>query len=126
MAGLILAIGFLFMVAVIPARAEVIEKSDQWKYFLSFYGWAQAFNGDVKIKGIESDMDQNFSDFWSNAKFFFHGAHYEGFKGHWGIMVDGFYFTMEKDKDHSGGAFPGRRQFKFTSRPWWSWTSPIG
>ena len=31
--ALVLAIGFLFMVAVIPARAEIIEKSEQWKKF---------------------------------------------------------------------------------------------
>ena len=110
--ALVLAIGFLFMVAVIPARAEIIEKSNQWKNFLSVYGWAQALNGDVKIKGIESDINQSFSDFWSNAKFSF-GAHYEGFTGHWGIMVDGFYFSNEIEKDRASGAFPGRRQIKF-------------
>ena len=110
--ALVLAIGFLFMAAVIPARAEIIEKSGQWKNFVSVYGWAQALNGDVKIKGIESDINQSFSDFWSNAKFSF-GAHYEGFIGHWGIMVDGFYFSNEIEKDRASGAFPGRRQIKF-------------
>jgi len=109
---LILVIGFLFIVAVGPAKAQVLEKSEQWKSFLSVYGWAQSVTGDVKIKGIEGDIDQNFSDFWSNAKFSF-GAHYEGFTGHWGILVDGFYYNFEMEKEHPGGAIPGRRQLKF-------------
>jgi hypothetical protein len=33
---------------------------------------------------------------------------------HWGIMVDGRYAQLEKDKDHSGGALPGKRPFKMT------------
>jgi hypothetical protein len=110
--ALVLAIGFLSTVAVIPARAQVLEKSGEWKNFLSVYGWAQSVNGDVKIKGTESDINQNFSDFWSNAKFSF-GAHYEGFTGNWGIMADGFYYSFEMEKEHPGGAIPGRRQLKF-------------
>jgi hypothetical protein len=109
---LILVVGFLFMVGLRPAGAEVIDKSDQWKSFLSVYGWGNIVNGDIKVKGLEADINNNFSDFWSNTKFFF-GAHYEGFKGHWGVMVDGFYNDFEAEKEHPGGALPGRRQMKF-------------
>jgi hypothetical protein len=101
---------FIFLFTSL-ASAEVLDKSDHWKSFLSVYGWGQIINGDIKVKGIESDINNSFSDFWSNAKFFF-GAHYEGFKGHWGVMVDGFYNDFEVERDHSGGAVPGRRQIK--------------
>ena len=77
---LMMAIGLMFTVGMLPASAEVIEKSDNWKSFLSIYGWGNIVNGDVKVKGIEADINNDFDDFWSNTKFFF-GAHYEGFKG---------------------------------------------
>ena len=105
-------VGLFIILSTSWGSAEVIEKSDQWKSFLSIYGWANIVNGDVKVKGVESDINNNFDDFWSNTKFFF-GAHYEGFKGHWGLMLDGFYNSFEVEKDHPGGALPGRRQMKF-------------
>jgi hypothetical protein len=104
----------LFMLgAVSPASSEVVEKSEHWKSFAAIYGWVPAFTGDVKIKALEFDLDTTYSDTLENTKFFFMG-HYEGFKGRWGIMVDGMYAQLEKDKDHSGGAIPGTRQFKLT------------
>jgi hypothetical protein len=89
-----------------PGKTEIIEKSDHWKNFVAIYGWFPAVNGDVKVKGLESDLD-------TSNKFYF-GGHYEGFKGRWGIMVDGMYGQQEVDKDHSGGAIPGKRQLKMT------------
>jgi hypothetical protein len=103
---------FIFLSTTL-ASAEVLDKSENWKSFLSIYGWVPAFTGDVKIKGLEFDLDTTYSDTFSNTQFFFMG-HYEGFKGRWGIMVDGMYARLEKDKDHSGGAIPGTRQFKLT------------
>ena len=105
-------VGLFIFLSTSLVSAEVIEKSDQWKSFLSIYGWANIVNGDVKVKGVESDINNTFDDFWSNTKFFF-GAHYEGFTGHWGLMLDGFYNSFEVEKDHPGGALPGRRQMKF-------------
>ena len=96
-----------------PGNSEVLEKSDQWKSFAAIYGWVPAFTGDVKIKGLEFDLDTTYSDALENLKFFFMG-HYEGFKGRWGIMVDGMYAQLEKDKEHSGGSLPGKREFKLT------------
>jgi hypothetical protein len=93
--------------------AEVLEKSENWKSFLSLYGWLPAITGDVKVKGLESDLDISYSDVLSNLDIFVMG-HYEGFKGHWGIMVDGMYARVEAEKEHPQGAVPGRRQLKFT------------
>jgi len=81
--------------------------------FAAIYGWVPAFTGDVKIKGLEFDLDTTYSDTLSGLKLGIAG-HYEGFKGRWGIMVDAMYAQLEKDKNHSGGENPGTRQFKMT------------
>jgi hypothetical protein len=94
-----------------PGRTEILEKSDQWKNFAALYGWAQAINGDMKIKGVETNVDIDFSDTFNALKFFFMG-HYEGFKGPWGLMFDVNYTQLEKDFERPGGAVPGRRQVK--------------
>ena len=118
-----IAVFFVFLTASF-ASAEVLDKSDHWKSFAAIYGWVPAITGDVKVKGLQFDLDTTYADAVENLKFFFMG-HYEGFKGHWGIMVDGMYAQLEKDKDHSGGALPGKRQFKRTSL-WWNSPSLIG
>ena len=96
-----------------PGNSEILAKSDQWRSFFSIYGWLPAITGDVKVKGLESDLDATYSDVLNNMDFFFM-AHYEGFKGQWGIMLDGMYAQLEFEKEHPGGAVPGRRQVKFT------------
>jgi len=87
------------------ASAEVLEKSENWKSFLSIYGWVPAFTGDAKFKGLDFEVDTTYGDTLDNVKFFAMG-HYEGYKGRWGIIVDAMYGQLEKDKDHSGGALP--------------------
>ena len=88
-------VGLFIFLSTSLASAEVLAKSDQWKSFAAIYGWVPAFTGDVKIKGLEFDLDTTYADAIDNLKFFFMG-HYEGFKGHWGIMVDGMYATLEQ------------------------------
>jgi hypothetical protein len=101
----------LILGAGTAGRSEIIEKSDHWKNFVAIYGWAQAINGDMKIKGVETNVDIDFSDTFDALKFFFMG-HYEGFKGPWGLFIDVSYTQLEKSIEHPGGAFPGRRQVK--------------
>ena len=113
LAGLILGIGFFIAATLSPAGAEVIDKSQEWKSFLAIYGWVPAITGDVKVKGLKSDVDVTYSDIISNTDFLLTG-HYEGFKGHWGIMLDVMYADLSTEKEHPGGAFPGRRQLKIT------------
>jgi hypothetical protein len=110
-AVLILLVGFFIAMASIPASAEIIDKSEHWKNFVAIYGWMPSMNGDVKVKGVDANVDISFSDILSNLKFGFMG-HYEGFKGHWGIIVDGMYAQLEKDQAPPRGLIPGTRQFK--------------
>ena len=105
-----IAVVFIFLTASL-ASAEILEKSEHWKNFVAIYGWAQAITGDVKVKGVENDLDISQSDLFNALKFFFMG-HYEGMKGHWGVLLDVNYTQLEKTKDHPGGLVPGTRQFK--------------
>ena len=106
--GWVLGIGLFIAATLSPAGAEVLDKSQDWKSFLAIYGWIPAITGDVKVKGLKNDVDITYSDIISNVDFFFMG-HYEGFKGHWGIMLDGMYADLSTEKEHPGGDFPGRR-----------------
>ncbi len=94
-----------------PGKTEILEKSEHWKNFAALYGWSQAINGDLKVKGVENNLDVTYSDTFSALKFFFMG-HYEGMKGHWGILFDLSYTQLEKSNDHPGGLVPGTRQMK--------------
>jgi hypothetical protein len=105
-----LLVFFIFLTASF-ASAEIIEKSDHWKNFLAVYGWVPAVSGDVKVKGVDANVDLTYSDILSKLKFGFMG-HYEGFQGHWGILLDGMYAQLEKDQAPSRGLIPGTRQFK--------------
>ena len=109
----LLVASFLITATLSPAGAQVLEKSDHWKSFVSIYGWVPAFTGDAKFKGLDFEVDTTYGDTLDNLKFFAMG-HYEGYKGRWGIMVDAMYGQLEKDKDYTGGALPGARQFKLT------------
>jgi hypothetical protein len=60
---------------------------------------------------VENNLDITYSDTFNALKFFFMG-HYEGMKGHWGILFDLNYTQLEKSNDHPGGLVPGSRQMK--------------
>jgi hypothetical protein len=105
-------VSLLIFFSISLASAEILEKSNDWKNFVAIYGWSQAITGDVKVKGVENNLDVTYSDIFNNLKFFFMG-HYEGMKGQWGIFIDVNYAQLEKSNDHPGGLVPGTRQFKF-------------
>jgi hypothetical protein len=93
------------------ASADVVQKSDDWKNFIAVYAWLPAITGNLKTKGVESNLDVTYSDSFNALKYFWTG-HYEGFKGHFGVLVDWSYVKLEKDSSKSGGLFPGNRQMK--------------
>jgi hypothetical protein len=39
------------------ASAEVLDKSEHWKNFVAIYGWVPAMTGDVKVKGVDANVD---------------------------------------------------------------------
>ena len=106
-------VGVFIFLSTTLASAEILDKSEHWKNFVAIYGWVPAISGDVKVKGLDANVDLTYSDVLSNLKFALMG-HYEGFQGHWGIFADGIYGQLEKDQEHPGGLIPGKRQYKAT------------
>lgn len=55
-------VGLFILLTSTFASAEILDKSDQWKSYLAIYGWLPAINGDIKVKGLENDLDVSYSD----------------------------------------------------------------
>jgi hypothetical protein len=68
-----IAVLFVFLTASF-ASAEILEKSNDWKNFVAIYGWVQAINGDVKVKGVENNLDVTYSDVLNSLKVPWHYA----------------------------------------------------
>ena len=67
-----IAVFFVFLTASF-ASAEVLDKSDHWKSFAAIYGWVPAFTGDVKVKGLQFDLDTTYADACRKPQILFHG-----------------------------------------------------
>jgi hypothetical protein len=50
-------VGLLIFLTASLATTEIIEKSGYWKNFIAIYGWTPAVTGDVKVKGVDANMD---------------------------------------------------------------------
>ena len=72
------------------AQPAVAERSD-WSYEFTPYLFASALNGDGGTRGIVVDVDESFSDIWSNLDIGFMGL-FEARKGRWAVTFDGLYF----------------------------------
>ena len=70
--------------------------SDEWQFSITPYLWAIGMNGDMTVKGVESDVDENFSDILSNLDIALE-AHFEVWKGKWGGFFDGTYVKLKTD-----------------------------
>ena len=40
--------------------------SDEWQFSITPYLWAVGLNGDMTVKGVDSDVDESFGDILSN------------------------------------------------------------
>ena len=57
--------------------------SDEWQFSITPYLWAVGLNGDMTVKGVDSDVDVSFSDILTNLDIALE-AHFEVWKGRWG------------------------------------------
>ena len=62
-------VGLFIFLSTSLASAEVFDKSEQWKSFLSIYGWATGVTGDVKFKGLDLKWTR-LCRLFDNPKFF--------------------------------------------------------
>jgi len=79
--------------------------SDEWQFSITPYLWAIGMNGDMTVKGVESDVDENFSDILSNLDIALE-AHFEVWKGKWGGFFDGTYVKLKTDAGTRVGTWP--------------------
>jgi hypothetical protein len=70
--------------------------SDEWQFSITPYLWAIGMNGDMTVKGVDSDVDESFSDILSNLDIALE-AHFEVWKGKWGGFFDGTYVKLKTD-----------------------------
>ena len=63
---LIIPIAGLMLAACVPAvfAEEKPDESSGWHFRVAPYLWMVALNGDVTVKGQESDLDLSFNDIW--------------------------------------------------------------
>lgn len=88
-----LAIGYVTALALTaPAMAQVPE-SDGWGFEVTPYLWGSALEGTVGARGVEGDLDAEFSDIWEHLDSALLGA-VEARRGPWGILFDGIYFKL--------------------------------
>ena len=81
----------------VPAR-ESLPKGDKWQVDVMPYFWAASLTGDVMVKGLQSHVNESFSDL---VKYIDAGgmAHAEVMKGNWGFFVDGIYLKLSDSGD---------------------------
>ena len=102
----IIAIGVIMVVLglVCPmAYGEGPNKtdSDEWQFSITPYLWAVGLNGDMTVKGMDSEVDENFGDILSNLDIALE-AHFEVWKDKWGGFFDGTYVKLKTDAGTTG------------------------
>lgn len=60
---------------------------DGWQFRSALYGWGQAFNGEVGIRGLEADVNIDFKDILEDLNFAAMGV-FEISKGRWSLLAD--------------------------------------
>jgi hypothetical protein len=75
--------------------------ADEWRFSITPYLWAIGMNGNMTVKGVDSDVDENFSDILSNLDIALE-AHFEVWKGRWGGFFDGTYVKLKTDAGTTG------------------------
>jgi hypothetical protein len=69
---------------------------DEWTFVVSPYLWLLAIDGDARVAGVESDIDESFNDLLDNLSWMIEGR-FEAYKGKWGFTLDLTYANLEND-----------------------------
>ncbi len=69
-----------------------------WEFTVTPYFWGAGMDGDVTVKGVESNVDVSFGDILDNLDF---GGmvHLEARNGKWGFFLDPTYMKLSADGD---------------------------
>jgi hypothetical protein len=93
-------IGLIGALAALPASAED-PVSDDWQFQVAPYAWALAADGDVTVKGQESDVNLSFKDIFEELNY---GVMLEGEarKGRVGVIANILYANLGDDENVGG------------------------
>ena len=96
---LITPIAGLMLAACVPAvfAEEKPDESSGWHFRVAPYLWMVALNGDVTVKGQESDLDLSFNDIWDELNIAAMLT-FDARKGKWGIFGDTVYANLGNRK----------------------------
>lgn len=73
-----------------PTETTITTKpadDDGWTFRSAMYGWGQAFDGEVGIRGLEADVNIDFKDILDDLNFAAMGV-FEIGKGRWSLLAD--------------------------------------
>lgn len=70
----------------------------KWRFSITPYIWLIGLDGDVGVRGVESDVDVGFDDLLENMDFA-GSVHLEARRGKWGIFFDPNYAQLSMDAD---------------------------
>ncbi|MHC4942072.1 MAG: hypothetical protein ACYTG7_03545 [Planctomycetota bacterium] len=72
---------------------------DEWQFELTPYAHLPFVNYDSTVAGQTVDVDLSFGDLLDDFDVFALSAHFEGWKGNWGFIIDSAYASLEGDFD---------------------------
>ena len=94
--AIIVSIFFLF--SVMSAHAQDTSDGKDWSFTLApLYFWGVSITGDMTVKGIESEVDADFSDIWDNLNGIFTVHLDAAWKETWGGFIDINWLNLESD-----------------------------
>jgi hypothetical protein len=89
---------------VVPMPPPVADSG--WQFRFAPYLWAQGLDGASGVRGLEGDVNVDFSDIVSDLDFAFMGT-FEARRGRWGILTDVNYAELSDSFDTRGIIFSG-------------------
>lgn len=78
-----------------------IPQASPWQFDLSLYGWLTGLDGTVGIDGFTANVDDSFSDIFSDINMAA-AARFEARYNRWGIIADGFYAALGTSGNPAG------------------------
>ena len=85
----------------IGVRRRKTAENNGWEFRVAPYMWFLSLEGDVTVRGQESDLDLNFSDIWDELNIA-GMLTFDARKGNWGIFGDMIGANLGKSKKVGG------------------------